>query len=54
LKFNVGHTSYENRGKASRGTCPFYRKRWYNMKYGLEVFSEGTIINDDFHGKRYN
>jgi hypothetical protein len=37
-----------------RGTCRFYHKRWYDVKYGLGVFRKGIVTNDDLHGKRCN
>jgi hypothetical protein len=30
----------------------FYHKKWYNKTYGLGVFKEGAVLNDDLHGKR--
>jgi len=35
-----------------RGTRHVYCKRWYSMKYGLGVFREGRIIDDDLHIER--
>jgi hypothetical protein len=32
----------------------FYHKRWYNVKYGLGVFKESIVIDDDFHEERCN
>ncbi len=51
LEFSVGLTSYENIRKDLQGTCHFYHKRWYDMKYGLEVFKEGIVI-DDIHREK--
>jgi hypothetical protein len=34
------------------GTGCFYHKRWYSMKYGLGVFKEGIIIDDNLHEKK--
>jgi hypothetical protein len=46
LESNVGHWKQR---KGMRGTCCFDHKRWYNVKYGLGVFREGTIIDDNLH-----
>ncbi len=32
----------------------FYHKRWYGVKYGLGVFREGIITNNDLHEERFN
>jgi hypothetical protein len=37
-----------------QGTCCFYHKKWYNMKYGLRVFRKGIVIDNDIHGERFN
>jgi hypothetical protein len=33
-----------------RGTGCFYHKKWYGVKYGLGIFREGIVTNDDIHG----
>ncbi len=38
--------------KGLRGKGHFYHKKWYSEMYGLGVFKEGTIIDDDFHEER--
>jgi hypothetical protein len=42
--------SSDNRGKTYRAQVVSTTKG--NMKYGLGVFREGTIIEDAFHGER--
>ncbi len=37
-----------------QGTSHFYHKKWYGETYGLGVFKEGTIPDDDLHGKKCN
>jgi hypothetical protein len=29
----------------------FYHKKWYDGTYGLRVFKEGTILDDNLHGE---
>jgi len=35
-----------------QGTCCFYHKRWYGVKYGEGVFRKGTITNNDLYENR--
>jgi hypothetical protein len=32
----------------------FYHKRWYIGKYGLGVFKEGIVIDNNLHREKYN
>jgi hypothetical protein len=35
-----------------RGTSHFYHKRWYGKMYGLGVFSECIVLDDDLHEEK--
>jgi hypothetical protein len=32
----------------------FDHMRWYGVKYGLGVFKEGIVIDDDIHERKCN
>jgi hypothetical protein len=36
------------------GIGHFYDKKWYGGTYGLGVFKEGIVLDDDFHKEKCN
>jgi hypothetical protein len=55
LKFDVGQMSFENKGKTCKAhVVSTIILRWYGVNYGLWVFKESTITNNDLHRERCN
>jgi hypothetical protein len=50
-KSNVGHMSFENKGRACGAHVISTTRKWYNMMYGLGVFREGIILDEYIHGE---
>jgi len=42
-KSNVGKDKLWEQRKDLYGTCCFYYKKWYNVKYGMRVFRKGKL-----------